>query len=192
MANKNNRFIEYFDSEDENCIQDFSNTLGNLIRLKKTENQELIVLCIGTDRATGDCLGPIVGSALKGMDTSIHVYGTLSSPVHAVNLNDIIAEIETNFINPFVIVVDASLGSTSHIGYITLSDGSIKPGKGVNKELPAIGDISITGIVNLSGFPGTVLLSSTRLFTVMKLSQLISHGIANSFTNYYSFPYTQP
>ncbi len=48
--------------------------------------QELIILCIGTDRSTGDSLGPIVGYKLKPYISSyekVHLLGTLDQPVHA-------------------------------------------------------------------------------------------------------------
>ena len=80
-----------------------------------------------------------------------------------------------------VIAVDASLGVKSHIGYVTLGTGSLKPGVGVNKTtLPETGDIFITGIVNFSGMLDSLLLQSTRLSTVMRLADCISIGILNA------------
>ena len=53
---------------------------------------EIVFLCIGSDRVTGDCLGPYIGHLLHPHETGhIFVYGTLSCPVHALNL-------EKNFI----------------------------------------------------------------------------------------------
>lgn len=138
-----------------------------------------VILCIGTDRATGDCLGPLVGEQLLNFNSNYKVMGCLSSPVHAKNLSMTINEINTKFRNPFVIAVDASLGSKDHIGFITVSDCPIYPGKGVNKKLPAIGDISITGIVNVSS-NNPSLLQSTRLFTVMQLANCIADALKYS------------
>lgn len=67
----------------------------------------------------------------------------------------------------------ASLGRSTHIGYITLGEGSLKPGAGVNKELPAVGDIFITGIVNFSGALDHMLVQTTRLNVVMSLADQI-------------------
>ena len=51
---------------------------------------EIVFLCIGSDRVTGDCLGPYIGHLLTPHETGhIFVYGTLSSPVHALNLEKI-------------------------------------------------------------------------------------------------------
>ena len=47
-----------------------------------------IVVCIGSDLAIGDSLGPIVGSMLayKTQGLSVFLYGTLSSPVTAKDI----------------------------------------------------------------------------------------------------------
>ena len=49
----------------------------------------VVFLCIGTDRSTGDSLGPLIGYKLKGKEEAdIPVFGTLERPVHAMNLDD--------------------------------------------------------------------------------------------------------
>ena len=47
--------------------------------------------------------------------------------------------------------MDASLGQKKHLGYVTIADGALYPGAAVQKELPPVGDIHITGIVNIAG-----------------------------------------
>ncbi|NMB44257.1 MAG: DUF1256 domain-containing protein, partial [Clostridiales bacterium] len=64
-----------------------------------------------------------------------------------------------------------------HIGYITLGEGPLLPGAGVNKKLPPVGDIFITGIVNFSGVLDNMLLQTTRLNIVMVLADFICNGI---------------
>ncbi len=170
------QYLEYFDVNDENAYKDFGTALKNKILESRLTEQPIVILCIGTDRATGDCLGPLIGNSLRKTDNII-VYGTLADPIHALNLSSTLEDISISYENPFIIAIDASLGITKHIGYVTLSTSPIEPGKGVEKKLPAIGDLSITGIVNISGFPGSILLQSTRLHTVMELSKCISKGI---------------
>ena len=63
------------------------------------------------------------------------------------------------------------------MGYFTLGEGALKPGAGVGKELPQVGNLYVTGIVNLSGFLENSLLQTTRLHTVMNLADKISTGI---------------
>ncbi len=170
------QYLEYFDGNDENAYKNFGMALKDKILEYRIDEQPIVILCIGTDRATGDCLGPLIGNNLRRVD-NINVYGTLAHPIHALNLSSTLEDIRLTYENPFIIAIDASLGITKHIGFITLSTSPIEPGKGVEKKLPAIGNLSITGIVNISGFPGSILLQSTRLHTVMQLSKCISKGI---------------
>lgn len=139
--------------------------------------EEIIFVCIGTDRATGDCLGPLIGYKIKEMSyPNIHIFGTLDQPVHAKNLDDTIAQISA-FKKPFVIAIDACLGKYERIGFVNIKEGSLSPGSGVNKSLPHIGHVNITGIVNMGGFMEIMILQNTRLSTVMNIANLISNGI---------------
>ena len=167
---------EYFNSTDASTHVNLGKCILDYFTNSITEESQPIILCIGTDRATGDCLGPLVGQQLYNYSESFKVYGTLDSPVHALNLVETISTIKSENDNPFIIAIDASLGISSHIGYITVSNSPIAPGKGVNKKLPAIGDISITGIVNLSG-KSPNLLQNTRLYNVMQLANCIADSL---------------
>lgn len=152
---------------------------------------QLIILCIGTDRSTGDSLGPLVGSKLKAMDCMVNVpiYGTLDEPVHAVNLSKIINTINDDFPNSFIIAVDACLGRNESVGYISIKEGPLQPGTGVNKTLPAIGHLHVVGIVNVGGFMEYMVLQNTRLSLVMKMAETISEGIAKEVLNFqFSLP----
>lgn len=168
----------YFNSNDHNCVYDFCRKLNQLVGQSRERNQDMVIVCIGSDRATGDCLGPIIGYKLsKIQNRHLHVYGTLSSPVHAKNLEDTMMLINEKHPDALIVAVDASLGTTRHVGFITLGKGTLKPGSGVNKELPCVGDIFITGIVNISGFLGNSILQTTRLHVVMRMADCICTGI---------------
>lgn len=145
--------------------------------------KELVLLCIGTDRSTGDALGPIIGHKLShslSKYSYVHLYGTLDNPVHAKNLQEKLETICDSLNNPFIIAIDACLGKVDRIGYITINKGPLKPGAGVNKNLPAVGDISITGIVNLSGYMEYLVLQNTRLSLVMKMADTLAQSIEYS------------
>ncbi|GAB6927963.1 spore protease YyaC [Paenibacillus sp. JCM 10914] len=140
-----------------------------------TQHRPLVIVCIGTDRSTGDCLGPLVGTSLARYNSSLfHLYGTLDEPVHAMNLKDTLNIINEKFENPFVIGIDACLGQSTSVGSIQVADGPLKPGAGVHKELPPVGDIHVTGIVNVGGFMEYFVLQNTRLSLVMRLSDIIA------------------
>ncbi|NLJ77505.1 MAG: spore protease YyaC [Peptococcaceae bacterium] len=156
------------------------------LRLKKHNCESpRILLCIGTDRSTGDCLGPLVGSKIDQMNQGFfEVYGTLNNPVHASNLKDTLEEINSRYKNPLIIAVDACLGRIENVGYINLGNGSLHPGAGVNKNLPPVGQIHITGIVNVGGFMEYMVLQNTRLNIVMGLADIIARGLGEVIAEY--------
>ncbi|GGA46543.1 hypothetical protein GCM10007416_19620 [Kroppenstedtia guangzhouensis] len=140
--------------------------------------RELACICIGTDRSTGDSLGPLVGTQLEKMASPfLRVYGTLDEPVHAVNLENTLIQLNKEMRNPRVIAVDACLGQLSSVGWIQVGNGPVRPGAGVNKQLPEVGQVHVTGIVNVAGFMEYFVLQNTRLSMVMKMAHVIASAI---------------
>ncbi|WLV24693.1 spore protease YyaC [Aciduricibacillus chroicocephali] len=136
---------------------------------------DYIVVFIGTDRSTGDALGPLAGTLFtERKPSNMTVYGTLHKPVHATNLEAYLKHIEETHYNPFIIAVDACLGKSSSVGCITAEHGPLKPGTALNKKLPDVGDIHLTGIVNMSGFMEYTVLQSTRLSIVMDMARKLA------------------
>lgn len=159
-------------ASDENASEKIANHLYRLIQASKKKYKEIILLCIGTDRSSGDSYGPLLGTLLteQGIE-NIKVVGTLHNPVHAKNLSEAMKSIDVD--NSLIIAVDASLGS--EVGRITVTNGHMVPGKGVDKDLGKVGDISITGNVNYSVLAQDMnfkVLFSTRLATVWDLVQV--------------------
>ena len=113
----------------------------------KRGKESVTIVCIGTDKCIGDCLGPMVGTLLEKCGTD-NVCGTLEYPIHAINIPVRLPEIKHQYKNSFIIAVDACLGDVSEIGNINLRDVPIRPGKGVGKTLESIGQMSIVGIVD--------------------------------------------
>lgn len=149
-------------------------------------NRPIVFVCIGTDRSTGDSLGPLIGTLLEEKSiTPFHVYGTLEDPIHAVNLEEKLTEIKKKHFNPIIIGIDACLGRLKSVGVIQIGEGPVKPGAGVNKELPPVGDLHITGIVNVSGFMEFFVLQNTRLNLVLKMAKVISAGIHEASLTYH-------
>lgn len=139
----------------------------------------LVALCIGSDRYTGDALGPLVGTFLEERDACV-VYGSLDRPVHAGNLVDTINIINTCYFHPIIIAVDACLGKASEIGNIEAWEGGVEAGIAVGNRLPCVGDISVIGVVNAGSQLGYLDLQSTPLSIVVKLSQAIGEALVAS------------
>lgn len=168
--------------EDQDAVQLLSTNI--LLNMPKLFLKPIVIVCIGTDRSTGDCLGPLVGFNIQEELSHFHVYGTLKNPVHAVNLEETLEFIKEKHRNPFIIAIDACLGRLKSVGFLQVAEGSIKPGAGVNKELPAVGDMHITGIVNVSGFMEFFVLQNTRLHLVMSMANIISKGLIEAEKQY--------
>lgn len=165
-----------FHYQDPKGQQDLLQRLTLLIK----KHREVVIVCIGTDRVSGDSLGPLVGTFLSEECPLAKVYGTLEEPVHAKNLEDIVAGVRRNHPEAYVIAVDACLGRVSSIENIMLVEKPLKPGAGVHKNLPEVGNVNIQGIVNMSGFVPHLLIQNTRLFTVYNMARIIAGTLAQA------------
>ncbi|WP_067840404.1 spore protease YyaC [Amphibacillus sediminis] len=140
--------------------------------------QEIVIICIGSDRSTGDALGPITGSLLTRWKPAFFtVYGTLAQPIHALNLTEQLNQINLNHPHAFIIAVDACLGKATSVGKITASIGALKPGLALKKKLPEVGDLHITGIVNATTPVDYLSLQNTRLHLVMEQAEVIARSL---------------
>jgi putative sporulation protein YyaC len=141
-------------------------------------SREVIILCVGSDRSTGDALGPIVGTMLTEADIPFPVYGTLEKPVHALNIKKVLKEINQTHNEPFILGIDACLGDERQIGYIFLKKGPLIPGMALNKSLPRVGEYHMKAVVNyLDPLSPTQSLNNTRLFTVMMIAEIMTKVI---------------
>jgi len=148
-------------------------------------HENLVFCCIGTDRSTGDALGPLVGEYLNNYHSFPYkVIGTLENPLHALNLHENIEELQQCTPAPFVVAIDACLGQNVKVGEIILQNGPLLPGKAVKKELPPIGDLAIKGIVNIGGFMEMLVLSNTRLHLTYSMSQKIARALVLAAQRY--------
>lgn len=180
MAVQGSREIYYYNAKRNFEPEQFAVHLHRMIQEEKRRKHKrgVVFLCIGTDRSTGDSLGPLIGYKLRQMRVSgATVFGTLERPVHAMNLEDYVEILGKCYQNDLIVAVDASVGNKEHVGYVTLGRGALKPGLGVSKELHAVGDIFITGIVGSCGNYDPLMLQSVRLSVVMQMADCISRGI---------------
>lgn len=178
----------YINVNENNHLSLFCEQLSNyLLTYLPRHNHELVIVCIGTDRATGDSLGPLVGYKLKNLTyDKVTLYGTLDLPVHAKNLEETLSVVAQKHKDALVIAIDACLGAAQNVGCLSLGEGAIRPGAGVKKELPPVGHIHITGIVNFSSLMNMVVLQNTRLSLVMKMADTIASGMKYCLWRYYN------
>ncbi|MGY4688225.1 spore protease YyaC [Salibacterium sp. K-3] len=144
-------------------------------------HRDIVIVCIGTDRSTGDALGPLTGSSLeKKVLQRFAVYGTLEHPVHAVNLEETLQDIRKKHRLPYIIAVDACLGKLKNVGIINFSEGPVIPGAAMKKKLPEVGEMHLTGIVNVSGMMEYFVLQNTRLHLVMRMSDCLAEAFSRA------------
>lgn len=172
-----------FSETGKNNILD-SHCLRRILADFPVQNIPPVILCIGTDRIIGDCLGPLVGTMLnKSAGKYLTVYGTLQNTVHALNLCETIAQIKKKHPDRIIIAVDASLGAYEHIGGVFVRPGCLRPGAGVCKDLPEIGDIAITGIANSESSQPYLDLQTARLSTISSMADKICGCILETCLN---------
>lgn len=171
-------YISVQETTEEKEIEKMANKLKEV--LCKT-SKEIIFLCIGSDRSTGDSLGPMVGTMLREKNIPLPVYGTLQEPVHALNIKRVLKDIHETYAEPFILGIDACLGDEREVGFIFIKEGSFIPGNALNKVLPSVGNYHMKAIVNyLDPMSPIQSLNSTRLYTVLKLAEIMTKIITQA------------
>ncbi|MBP3256212.1 MAG: spore protease YyaC [Clostridia bacterium] len=170
------------------------------LRIRKYINEEknkknildVVLVCIGTDRMTGDSFGPLVGSKIKEKlekynISNINVYGTLNNNVCYTNIKETMELIKNRHQSSCVIAIDSALGEKEDIGKIIVNKEKIHIGKGLNKNKIELGDISIKAVVGknckLSNY-NFYILQNTSLNEVIKLSNKVADGVIDAILNW--------
>lgn len=143
-------------------------------KLSEQITKDTVIVCIGTDKCIGDCLGPLVGTILKDNNFPLKVYGTIDNPIHALNIHDKLEAIYEMHEKKNVIGIDACLGAEENIEKLSIRDYGISPGKGVGKELPEVGECSLVGIVDSYKNSDFFFSRSIRLATIMQMAKRTS------------------
>lgn len=166
----NNRYMtEYiFNSEKRNNEVELSNAIISLFRTKKP-----VIICVGSDLVVGDSLGPYIGTKLLESLDDVIVYGTLKHPITAKEIKTIHEKIKEIHPASKILVIDAALGNEDEVGLIKVKNKGLKPGLGVEKDLPEIGDVSILGIVGTYSKNKNKDLLNTRFNLIYNISNTI-------------------
>ncbi len=158
--------------DDPSGLVALSLTLERQLEALGAAERGVAFACIGSDRLTGDSLGPLAGQRLLRLGCAERsIIGTLERPLHALNMAERLAPLSGWSPRPVIVAVDAALGSLSGVGAIAVSRGGLTPGEGLGKYLPVVGDVAVTATVNVrAGALDTHVLHSTRLFLVQQLA----------------------
>ncbi len=143
-----------------------------------------VFVCVGTDCVMGDTLGPVTGHLLtRKHNIPCYVYGTLTSPVTAKNIEEYFKYIEIKHPYNPVVVIDAALGKKDDIGKIKVSDTGIIPGSAYKTNKKRYGDYAITAIVSENNDKGKEDFKYVSLNLISDLAETIAENIAGCFTN---------
>ena len=158
-------------------------SLTAISALNNTESKRKppVVVCVGSDLAIGDSLGPITGSMLqyKTQGLGAFIYGTLAAPVTAKEIAYMRTFLKETHADAPILAVDAAVGEKGDIGVMRVLSAPLLPGAGANKKLGAIGDISLIGIVAEKSLNNYGLLNTTRLNLVYKMAEIISDALSS-------------
>ena len=140
-----------------------------------------VVLCVGSDLAVGDSLGPVTGTLLKrrGGEFRGYVYGTLKNPVTAREVKYVSDFLRKTHPGSKIIAVDAAVGEEPDVGLVKVVSGALRPGSGANKRLGKVGDVSVLGIVARRSAFSYSLLNLTRLNMVYSMAESITGAITS-------------
>lgn len=148
------------------------------IAKREPDPDRVVFICIGSDRSTGDAFGPLLGTMLKEQGWR-HVIGTLEEPcdAHAVEAAVNKAERLQESERMTVVAVDACLSKMQSVGGYIAKDGPLQPGAATGRKLPAVGDYSIAGVVNMHGVKAYGMLQTTSLYLVLKMAKAAAEAI---------------
>lgn len=151
----------------------------------------ILVLCVGSarDDLLADNLGPLVGSRIEhgGSDIKgLSVYGTMTEPLNGKVIEQYMDSILKEHQNSFIIGVDcAFVTKKEKVNRIFVKKGILEPGSGMGKQLPAFGDMRITGGLVHKEEKDTIYDSIEKLGKVDKdivyrAAEIVSTGICNA------------
>lgn len=138
-----------------------------------------VVICIGSDKISGDALGPLVGGLLRNKySIPCPVYGTETKPVNGVNLPEYRKMIENYHNSSTIIAIDAAVGLKSELGKIKIRKGGIKAGGAINSPHELFGSIGILGVVAEKCENVLGALLETPFEFIETLAEKIAHFVA--------------
>jgi putative sporulation protein YyaC len=152
-------------------------------------NKKIVFLCIGTNKVTGDSFGPLVGTKLQKLlryNKKISILGNIDKPINALNIEDKLLYVNKKYTDKYVIVVDSAVSEIELIGEIFVTKNKMVLGKGINRKISEIGDISIKCSVckdEYSGIENFKSLKNVPKEFIKNLADIVSIGIYEVISN---------
>ena len=185
ISDEKRKIYEYNDETykyiEDALIYDLKLAIKKYMNLYKYEN--IIILCIGTNKCPGDSLGPIIGTKLNEikLPKNVSCFGTIKKNLNAVTLPSFIEHNDLEMVENLVIAIDCTFTRLASIGSIIVNEGELLPGKGVGKVLPSIGDFHICGVCSnatYSKVAATIDLLTMDKRTIVQMSDMIVESLS--------------
>jgi putative sporulation protein YyaC len=112
--------------------------------LRKVVTSDTVFACVGTNKVIFDMFGPLCGELLK--NKNIPYYGDFDDNINSVNMYRRLNEIYKidKRENKNIIAIDAAVTEDlEKVNTMVFKDRGVKPGAGMGKRFPIIGDHSI-------------------------------------------------
>ena len=150
--------------------------------INKNRHQPILILCIGSPHVIGDSLGPYVGEKLSKakLENKVLIKGNLKKPIHYLNIKEVLKGAECKDLNPYIIIVDASLYNQSNVGKIMITKNKFVLGEALNKNQYKVGNIGIKGIVGENkkdALKNFQILKNVSDLLIQDMSKQIAHQI---------------
>lgn len=143
------------------------------------KNKPVIFFCVGTDKWTVDCFGPITGTILKKKyKLNNMIFGDLDKCINKDNYLTYYNLIRDKFPNHTIVIIDTALCDYQNIGIVRFGKGGIKVGSALNKDCrKSIGDYYITSNIDIIPYQKNDKLPMPSLGKVYLYAQKVSKAI---------------
>lgn len=140
--------------------------------------KDVVYMCIGTSAVVADSLGPTVGSILqRDMTKPLFIYGFCASNITALNIYAAYEVIKLFHPDKKVMVIDAAVGEEGEKGKIIYNSFPLVPGAATKKNLCAIGDYSLMGVVAQRGLGDFYDTAAEKKLLVSQMAEVIASAI---------------
>lgn len=142
----------------------------------------ILFLCIGSEKISGDSLGPMVGTLLKEKHKVPYpVIGTEEHPVNGVNIGRYKEHIKKYFPTHKIVAIDAALGEKTDLFQVRFREGGVKAGGAIGANNTLIGDIGVLGVVGEKGGNAMQTLLDASFPSVLNLAEKIADMLIDVF-----------
>jgi len=144
----------------------------------QNNQNNVVFLCVGTDKIIFDSLGCMVGQILKNSNFPFYIYGDLQKCITGKNVAFAIDYIRT--MHPFsvVCVVDAmATTSQSHLDEIIITDEYVSS---LSSNIKINADIFIYGITTVLN-EKVKIGAGCKLYNIYNLAKVICEAISRSY-----------